>query len=176
MRTEVLVSGFGGQGVVRVGQALSLAAVYQGLYTTMLISHGTETRGGYVRSQVVMSEEPVDSPVVENPDYFCALSKAAYSKFNSLVSKGIILYDPAFVEPDNSLKVKQIPISARDIAVRELGREIFANVVLLGALTKLMGGLLDKENVLKAMLERVPRFKEENKRAFEIGYGLEFGL
>ena len=76
-RVEILVSGFGGQGVVRVGQILSTAAVNSGLHTTMLVSHGTETRGGYVRSQVVISDEQIDSPVIEDPDFFCALSKAA---------------------------------------------------------------------------------------------------
>jgi len=171
-RTEVLVSGFGGQGVVRIGQALSLAAVYQGLYTTMLISHGTETRGGYVRSQVVMSEEPIDSPVVENPDYFCALSKAAYNRFKHLVSHGVIIYDPGYVEPDPHLKVKQIPLNARDLAEEKLGRELFANAIVMGALSKLMAGLLDKDIVIKAMLERIPRFHEENKKAFELGYSL----
>jgi len=53
-RTEVLVSGFGGQGVVRIGQILGVSSVLEGLFTTMLVSHGTETRGGYVRTQIVI--------------------------------------------------------------------------------------------------------------------------
>lgn len=169
-RTEILVSGFGGQGVVRVGQILSLASVYRGLYTTMLVSHGTETRGGYVRSQVVISNEPIDSPVVENPDFLCALSKAAYNRFSPLVSHGVIIYDPAYVEPDESLFIKQIPVKAKDLAINELGKEIFANVIVLGFLTKLMNGLLDQNHVLAAMLERIPKFPGENKKAFQLGY------
>ncbi|BCV22850.1 2-oxoacid:acceptor oxidoreductase family protein [Moorella sp. Hama-1] len=171
-RTEVLVSGFGGQGVVRIGQTLSTAAVYQDLKTTMLVSHGTETRGGYVRTQVVISPETIDSPVVENPDYFVALSKAAYNRFIHLAKKGLVIYDPAYVEPDSSLTVKHIPLAARDTAERELGRELYANAIVLGAMAKMMTGLVDKENILKAMLERIPRFHEENKKAFEIGYSL----
>lgn len=171
-RTEVLVSGFGGQGVVRIGQTLSTAAVYQGLNTTMLVSHGTETRGGYVRTQVVMASDTIDSPVVENPDYFVALSKAAYNRFISLVKEGTVIYDPAYVEPDASLPIKQIPLAARDTAVKELGRELYANAVVLGAMARMMTGLVDKENILKAMLERIPRFHEENKKAFELGYAL----
>jgi 2-oxoglutarate ferredoxin oxidoreductase subunit gamma len=54
-RTEILISGFGGQGVVRMGQILGLCAIKQGHRVTMLKSHGTETRGGYVRAQVVLS-------------------------------------------------------------------------------------------------------------------------
>ena len=74
-RIEFLCSGFGGQGVVRVGQIIGDAAVQAGLHATMLISHGTETRGGYVRSQVIISEEPIASPVVETPTCFVALSQ-----------------------------------------------------------------------------------------------------
>ena len=54
-RTEILISGFGGQGVVRMGQILGLCAINQGHRVTMLKSHGTETRGGYVRAQIVIS-------------------------------------------------------------------------------------------------------------------------
>jgi 2-oxoglutarate ferredoxin oxidoreductase subunit gamma len=171
-RVEVLVSGFGGQGVVRVGQILSTAAVNSGLHTTMLVSHGTETRGGYVRSQVVISDEPIDSPVVENPDYLCALSKAAYNRFKRMVSEGSIIYDPAFVEPDETLDVRQVPFRARDIAVEKLGREIFANVVVVGYLASLMSGTLRKETVVEAVRERIPKFQEENVAAFELGYSL----
>jgi 2-oxoglutarate ferredoxin oxidoreductase subunit gamma len=69
-RVEILISGFGGQGVVKLGQILATAAVHAGRHATMLVSHGTETRGGYVRSQVVMADEAIDSPVVERPDFF----------------------------------------------------------------------------------------------------------
>jgi 2-oxoglutarate ferredoxin oxidoreductase subunit gamma len=171
-RLEVLVSGFGGQGVVRLGQILANASVSEGLYTTMLVSHGTETRGGYVRAQVVISNEPVDSPVCENPDFMVALSKAAYNQFKHLVSQGLIIYDPHYVEVDNALACRQMPVPARDIALKELGREVYANVIALGSLTHLMEETLGKENILKIMLERIPKMQEENKKAFELGYSL----
>ena len=169
-RTEILISGFGGQGVVRLGQVFSSAAVAEGLYTTMLISHGTETRGGYVRSQIVIAGSPIDSPVVEAPDYFCAMSKAAYDKFSKLVNKGIILYDPGYVEPNRDLPVRQIPLPARATAVEKIGREIFANVVFLGALGQYVKPVISKESFLQALAARVPKAREENKKAFELGY------
>lgn len=171
-RIELLISGFGGQGVVRMGQILAQASVDEGLYTTMLVSHGTETRGGYVRAQVVISDEPVDSPVCENPDYLVAMSKAAYNKFNPLVSQGAILYEPYYVEVDNTLKCRQLAVPARDMAFNELGREIYANVIMLGSLTKNIEGVLSKENILKSMLGKIPKFHKENKKAFEMGYNL----
>jgi 2-oxoglutarate ferredoxin oxidoreductase subunit gamma len=171
-RLEVLISGFGGQGVVRLGQILANTSVNEGLYTTMLVSHGTETRGGYVRAQVVISDEPVDSPVCENPDFLVALSRAAYKQFKHLVSHGVIIYEPYYVEEDKTLSCRQIPLSARDIAMKELGREVFANVIGLGFLTHLMDRTLSKEKTLQVMLERIPKAQEENKKAFEIGYSL----
>ena len=172
-RIEVLISGFGGQGVVRLGQILAQVSVNEGLYTTMLVSHGTETRGGYVRTQVVISDEPVDSPVCEDPDFLVALSKAAYNKFKPLVSEGTIIYEPYYVEVDSSLKCRQTAVAARDLAFNQLGREIYANVIVLGYLTKMLEGTLSKDEVLKVMLEKIPKFHEENKKAFELGYGLK---
>ena len=169
-RTEILVSGFGGQGIVRLGQIFSTAAVEAGLYTTMLVSHGTETRGGYVRSQVVISGEPVDSPVVETPDYFCALSKAAYNQFKSQVRTGTIIYDPGFVEPDLSLGVPQVALPAREIAVRELGRDIYANIVFMGLLGQYLQAHIGRDSFLNALVARVPKAVEANKQAFELGY------
>ncbi len=172
-RTEVLVSGFGGQGVVRLGQIYSTAAVYEGLYATMLVSHGTETRGGYVRSQMVISGEPIDSPVVEAPDYFCAMSKSAYTKFGSLVQTGTIIYDPGYIQPDPQLLVRHDALAARDLAVKELGRDIFANIIFLGVLGQRFKSAISKESFLKALKLRVPKFTEDNVRAFELGYHLD---
>jgi 2-oxoglutarate ferredoxin oxidoreductase subunit gamma len=171
-RLEVLISGVGGQGVVRLGQILANASVNEGLYTTMLVSHGTETRGGYVRAQVVISDEPVDSPSCENPDFLVAMSKATYDKFKTLVGDGVIIYEPYYIDIDESLACRQISLSARDMAVKELGREVYANVIVLGFLANLMATTLNKENILKVMLEKIPKLHEENKKAFDIGYSL----
>lgn len=169
-RIEVLISGFGGQGVVRTGQILGLSAVHSDLNATMLISHGTETRGGYVRSQVVLSGEKVDSPVIERPDIFCALSRAAYNRFYGMVKDGVILYDPAYVEPNRDSAAINIPIPARDIAVSKLGNELFANMIVLGQIIKRLDGIISRENVILSMEERIPRFLEKNIEAFKIGF------
>ncbi|NOY65469.1 MAG: 2-oxoglutarate ferredoxin oxidoreductase subunit gamma [Nitrospirae bacterium] len=172
VRTEILASGFGGQGVVRLGQIIGEAAVKEGYRVTMLKSHGTEMRGGYVRSQVVISKEPIDSPIVENPDIFAALSLAAYNSFKHLVTQGIILYDPAFVvEIDDALTCRQRPVPAKDLSVQNFGRPVFANTIMLGAISRHLD-VLDRDTVLESILHVIPRFHEENKRAFEIGYSL----
>lgn len=172
-RTEVLISGFGGQGVVRIGQTIGLAAVLSDLQTTMLVSHGTETRGGYVRTQVVISDEIVDSPVVESPNIFCAMSKAAYERFYRMSDEhGIILYDPAYVEPDLTSGATQIPVPARNLSAEKFGKELFANMILYGYIVRLLDGKIGKEQAIEALKQRIPRSLEENLHAFELGYQL----
>lgn len=173
-RTEIVASGFGGQGVVRLGQILGEAAVQQGYRVTMLKSHGTEMRGGYVRAQIVMSKEAIDSPIAESPDVFVALSLAAYKTFKHQVTDGTIIYDPAFVsetEIDHSLTCTQKSVSAKDISVEKLGKPVFANTLMLGVLSKVLDEL-DPEVVLASILNIIPKFHEENKQAFQIGYSL----
>jgi 2-oxoglutarate ferredoxin oxidoreductase subunit gamma len=126
-----------------------------------------------VRAQVVLSTEPIDSPLVEEPDYFCALSSAAYNTFADLITHGIIFYDPSSVEIDEQ-RAKKIPhhaVAAKDNALEKLGRPIFANTIMLGAMARKIE-VLDKDVVLSTILIVIPKFTEENKKAFEIGYNL----
>ena len=169
-RTEILISGFGGQGVIRMGQILGLCAINQGHRVTMLKSHGTETRGGYVRAQLVISPEYVDSPVVENADVFVAFSAPAYKRFHELC-RGKILYDPEMVgEVRSDVPGRHVEIPATALAKEHFGKELFANMIMLGALTRLAG--MDFEAMKRAMLAVIPRFHEENLKALDLGYQL----
>jgi 2-oxoglutarate ferredoxin oxidoreductase subunit gamma len=171
-RIEIVASGFGGQGVVRLGQVLGEAAVKQGLHVTMLKSHGTEMRGGYVRSQVVLSEDIIDSPMCESPDYLITLSSAAYDRFkNTVPPSGTIVYDPAFVDKiDQSLPCTQKALPAKNLSMQHFGNPMFSNSIALGAMAKLLEKDLGKELVLESILVVFPKFKEENKAAFHIGF------
>ncbi|MBU2516632.1 MAG: 2-oxoacid:acceptor oxidoreductase family protein [Proteobacteria bacterium] len=171
-RLEIVASGFGGQGVVRLGQVLGEAAVKEGLRVTMLKSHGTEMRGGYVRAQVVLSPKTIDSPMCENPDFFIALSSAAYNRFKDTVSaSGVILFDPAFVEEiDETLECAHRELPAKQLAMDNFGRPIFSNSIALGAMAKLLDGEMDKEVILESLLEIIPKFHDDNRRAFQVGY------
>lgn len=169
-RIEILISGFGGQGVIRMGQILGLCAIKQGHRVTMLKSHGTETRGGYVRAQLVISPDYVDSPVVENADVFVAFSAPAYKKFFDCC-QGKILYDPEMVEqirPD--APARHVAVPATGLAKERFNNVLFANMVMLGALTR--AAALDYEAMKQAMLEVIPRFHEQNLAALDAGYTL----
>lgn len=170
-RTEILISGFGGQGVIRMGQIIGHSAINQGYKVTMLKSHGTETRGGYVRAQLVISPEYVDSPVVENADVFVAFSAPAYKKFYDFC-RGKILYDPEMVEGVRpAAPERHVAIPATALAKEHFGNVLFANMIMLGALTRLVG--MDFEAMKSAMLQVIPRFHEQNLKALELGYHLD---
>ncbi len=173
-RIEIVASGFGGQGVVRLGQIIGETGVKQGLHVTMLKSHGTEMRGGYVRSQVVLSKEMIDSPMCESPDYFIALSSAAYNRFkNTVPDYGLIIYDPAFVDQsDPDLPCTQIAFPAKELSLQHFNNPLFANTLVLGAVAKVVD-VLDKDLVLESILEVIPKFHDKNREAFQIGYGYE---
>jgi len=170
-RIEILASGFGGQGVVRLGQIIGEIAVKQGLHVAMLKSHGTEMRGGYVRSQVVISKETIDSPICESPDCFIALSSAAYNMFKDMVPEhGVILYDPAFVEEiDEGLKCTQKAIPAKTLSEENFDSPLFANSLVLGVVARLVDAL-EKDKVLESILQIMPKFHDRNRQAFQIGY------
>ena len=169
-RTEILISGFGGQGVIRMGQILGLCAIKQGRRVTMLKSHGTETRGGYVRAQLVIAPEYVDSPVVEHADVFVAFSAPAYKKFYD-DCRGKILYDPEMVEAVRpEAPERHVAVPATALAKARFNNVLFANMIMLGALTRLAG--LDYEAMKRAMLEVIPRFHEQNLAAMDVGYTL----
>lgn len=172
-RKEILISGFGGQGVVRIGQTLGLAGVKAGLNATMLKSHGTETRGGYVRTQVVLSQDRIDSMSTEHPNIFVAMSKAAYQRFYKLSGKGnVIYYDPAYVEPGSDTEAEQIAVPARDLAMKHFGKELFANMIIYGKIIDSLDGLIPVEDAKDALKEIIPRAIEENLEAFDLGYGI----
>jgi 2-oxoglutarate ferredoxin oxidoreductase subunit gamma len=169
-RTEILISGFGGQGVIRMGQIIGLCAIEQGHRVTMLKSHGTETRGGYVRAQLVISPSYVDSPVVENADVFVAFSAPAYRKFYELC-RGKVLYDPEMVtEVRGDAPDRHVAVPATQVAKERFNNVLFANMIMLGALTRLAG--MDYAAMKKAMLAVIPRFHEQNLAALECGYAL----
>jgi len=169
-RTEILISGFGGQGVIRMGQILGLCAIKQGQRVTMLKSHGTETRGGYVRAQIVISPEYVDSPVVEQADVFVAFSAPAYKKFHDCCS-GKILYDPEMVtEIRPGARAQHVAVPATALSKARFNNVLFANMIMLGALTRLAG--MDYEAMKQTMVEVIPRFHEQNLAAMELGYTL----
>lgn len=90
-----------------------------------------------------------------------------------MVNKGILIYDPGFVEPDESLLCHQTAIPARELSAEHFGKELSANMILYGYLIQKLNGEIDREKALEAMEQRIPCALEENKKAFELGFSFK---
>ncbi len=172
---QVRFSGLGGQGIVLMGEILGEAAVLDKKYVGQISSYGAEARGSACKADVVISDSWIDYPVVTEADVLACMSQGTYDLHKKKVapSKGIIFLDDQLVKADSSLPLKQIIIPATEKALKELGTQMVANIVFLGAVVKAMG-LVSEESLLKALSNRVPsRFLELNKKALALG--LELG-
>ncbi len=171
-RYELRFSGAGGQGLILAGVILAEAAsIYQGIQAVQSQSYGPEARGGASKSEVIISDGPIDYPKVTKCDALLALTQEACDKYShDLKEGGVLLIDSDLVlrEPPGNFKVTKFNIT--NTAKNEIGREIVTNIVALGAMVALTG-VVTKENAEKAVLARVPEaFLELNKKAFTVGY------
>lgn len=174
-RTEILLSGSGGQGLILAGIILAEAAVvYDGADAIHNQSYGPEARGGACKSEVIISDEEVDFPEIANPDILLAMTQLAADKYaGSIKEGGILIVDPTFVKtiPETkAARVIQVPLT--EVAREKVGRDIVANIVAVGAMSVLTG-VVSKEAAEKAVLNRVPKGTEElNRKALYAGFAL----
>lgn len=170
-RVEVRISGLGGQGVVLAGVILGRAAVYDGRYAVQTQSYGAEARGSAVKSEVIISDEKINFPKVRKCDILVAMSQSALdTHFKDLKENGILLVDGDLVKRVPKIEANVFRIPATKIAETELKSRIYANVVMLGALTKITR-IVSKDIVEKAIADSVPQeTKENNLNGFKKGY------
>ena len=111
----------------------------------------------------------------ETPDFLVALSGAAYNRFkDSVPAEGMILYDPGFVETiDETLSCTHRAVPAKQLSVEHFERPVFANTIILGKLAVVLEDVLDKNIVLESILDVIPKFHEENKKAFQLGFDFD---
>jgi len=169
-RTEIRIVGLGGQGVVLAGQILGRAAVYDGKQVVQTQSYGAEARGSAAKSEVIISDEKIGFPIVRKCDVLVAMNQTALEKHKKdLKENGILVVeeDMVTVAPDIQAKVFKVP--ATKTAEAELKSKIYANVVMLGALTRITG-LVSKGAVEKSIVGSVSEeAQEKNINAFRIG-------
>ncbi len=172
-RYELRFSGSGGQGLITAGIIMAKAAsIYEGKQAVQSQSYGPEARGGSSKSEVIISDGPIDYPKATTVDALLAMTQEACDKYtHDLKEGGILLVDSDLVTKlptKGNFKVVSFPII--NAAKTDVGREIVANIVALGAMVALTGQI-SRENAEKAVLSSVPEaFIELNKKAFSIGY------
>ncbi len=170
---RIRIAGLGGQGIVKMGIILGMAAsLYGGKEAVQTQSYGPASRGGVTSSEVIISEKEINFVKVAESDVLIALSKLAYEKYLPKLKKGgVLIYDPDLVQINQGERsdVEKVPVHATKLA-EELGNKLVANTLLLGVFTKLFP-LINKEAVEKAIIKNTPvDFKELNLKAFNVGY------
>jgi len=171
-RYEIRFSGAGGQGLILAGIIMGEAAsIFDGKQAVQSQSYGPEARGGASKSEVIISDEPIDFPKATAVDALLALTQEACDKYSrDLKEGGILLIDSDLVKkpPKGNFTLVRFPII--NTAKNEVGRTIVANIVALGAMVALTG-IVSRESAEKAVLSRVPEaFVELNRKAFQAGY------
>jgi 2-oxoglutarate ferredoxin oxidoreductase subunit gamma len=172
MRTEVRLAGFGGQGIIRAGLILAMAAsIYSDKNAVQTQSYGPESRGGSCKSEVVISDEEIDYPKVVEPDVLVVMSQEAFNTYaTTLKANGTLLIDSDLVprhELEGNVRVFKVPSTKM---AEELGKTIVANVVMLGALIAITG-ITTAEAFKNSLLSNIPKGTEKlNLTAFEKGY------
>ncbi len=169
-RFEVIIGGFGGQGTLLAGTVLGRAAVYDGKKVTQVRSYGAEARGGAARSEVVISKEEIDYPLVIEADVLIATSQPALDKYLRRVKRGgLVIIDEDLVGEVGREDVRVVRVSAVKIATKELGLPVAANMIMMGvliALTEAVG----LDSIKRSIKASVPKGTEElNLRALERG-------
>lgn len=175
MRTEVRLAGFGGQGIIRAGLMLAMAScIYGGKNAVQTQSYGPESRGGSCKSEVVISDDEIDYPKVDEADILIVMSQEAFNKYShTLKPKGILLFDVDMV-PRHEFKGDSVLYAVPSTKIaEELGKTIVANVVMLGA-TVALTSITTPEAFKNSLLSNIPKGTEKlNLAAFEKGY--EYG-
>jgi len=175
MERSVVISGFGGQGVILAGKILAQAGMDQGLEVTWLPSYGPEMRGGTANCTVVMSDEPVGSPIVDEPTALIALNLPSLDKFESTIAaKGAIVVNESLIDR----KVARDDVAASYVKINDIARDAgnarSLNMVALGAYVKATGAVsLDAVKLaMSRMMEQSgkAKFIESNEKALEEGY------
>jgi len=172
MRTELRITGFGGQGIILAGYIVGkAAAVYDGKNATMVQAYGPEARGSACSSQVIVDTDPIRYPYLREMEILCALSQEGYDKFAPQLGKnGILLYDEDLIEFDSVPDVKVFKSVPATRIAEELGRVMVANITMLGFFTA-QTKIVAPEAMKKSILSAVPKGTGElNTNAFERGF------
>ena len=176
MTQEIIFACFGGQGILFAGKVVAYAGMNEGKNVSHLPSYGPEMRGGTANCSVIVSDEPVASPVITDPTSLVVMNGPSLDKFeNSVVKGGKIFIDSTLISRDVERNdVEVFKIDATNLA-NKMGLPKLANIIMVGKLVK-ETGLFTYDEIKKAVTKMVPPSKpellENNMKAFDTGYNL----
>lgn len=167
METSIIISGFGGQGALFAGQALAYTGMDAGLHVTWIPSYGPEMRGGTAHCTVILSDQPIGSPLVSRPTIAIAMNRPSMDKYEPLVQPdGLLVVNSSLVgRPAERDDIRVVEVPANDTA-DELGDKRLANMVLLGAMLAATD-LFSLESIEKTLERHLP---ERHRHLLEANY------
>ena len=177
MTTQILIAGFGGQGVLFSGKFLAYKAMMEDSQVSWLPSYGPEMRGGTANCSVIVSDTPIGSPIVNTPDVLIAMNLPSLDKYEDAVAPGgIIIVDSALISRKvNRTDVKVFYIPATKMASDE-GITTLANMIIAGKLIRECDAI-SHDNIEAVMGKIVSARHKElldlNLKAIELGYNYE---
>lgn len=176
MYLEVIIAGFGGQGVMLMGETICEAATTMGINATFFPSYGPEMRGGTANCNVIVSDKPIASPVLATSQNIIVMNKPSLDKFESKVKEnGILFINSSLIDREVIRKdIEVVKVPANEIADK-LGNTVVANMVMLGAFiekTKVIPIEKIKFVVEKFLSEKKKELIEINFKALEEGVKL----
>lgn len=174
MKEQCIFAGFGGQGMLLIGKFLAEAGMESGKHVSWLPSYGPEMRGGTANCSVVVSDQPVASPLISVADTVLAMNLPSLLKFQSVVKKGgLLLVNSSIIDQkSNRDDAEVIYIPVNHIA-EKIGNPKGANVVFLGAYVAKKSDVIDEATITEAIRvelgEKKARFLEGNVKALKAG-------
>ncbi|MDD2961029.1 MAG: 2-oxoacid:acceptor oxidoreductase family protein [Muribaculaceae bacterium] len=156
MKEEIIIAGFGGQGVLSMGKILAYSGLMEDKEVTWMPSYGPEQRGGTANVTVILSDEKISSPILNSYDMAVVLNQQSLDKFEEKVKPGgILMYDSYGIHtPPTRKDIKVYCVDAMD-ATFDLGNNKAFNMIILGAMLKLMP-VVTIESVLKGLKQTLP--------------------
>lgn len=172
MTHEMIMSGFGGQGIMLMGQLMTYAGMIEEKNVSWIPSYGPEMRGGTAYCSVIVSGEPIGAPMVSEPNIVVAMNLPSLDKFEPIMRPGgVLIINSSLIERDaNRTDIKVCKVPANDIA-DELGNTKVTNMVVLGAIVAATSAV-EIDSVLKAfakMFAKKPSLLEINEKALRCG-------
>jgi len=171
---DLIISGFGGQGVLVIGNLLAYAAMKEGRYVTYLPTYGVEMRGGTANCTVVISSREIGSPVVGRPHAAIVMNLPSLFKYEPrILPNGLLLINSSLIDPKETSRqdIELLPTPVNEIAI-ENGNPKLANMVALGAFnekTKLVQMTSLFESLEKVLDDRYHHLIPSNIKAIQIG-------
>ncbi len=171
--TEIRLSGSGGQGLILAGIILAKAAVEDKKRVTQTQSYGPESRGGYSRADVIISENEVFFPEATQFDILMSLTQEACDKYLfDLKDTGVLIVDTTYVKNISMLTENIYEVPFTEVAIAKLGGPITTNILSLAFLVKITG-IVKEASLKEAIIQSVkPAFVDLNLKAMKLGFEL----